>query len=252
MNAMTGKVALVTGGSSGIGKATALAFAAEGARVVVASRTPETGEAVVAEIREAGGEALWVQTDVSRVGDVEAMVATTLSTYGRLDYAFNNAGSGGNGGWLTEIREEDFDQTIAGYLKSCYLCMRAEIAAMLKAGGGVIVNNSSVDGQRAFPWDPIYLAGQDGVLGLTKSAAVQYIRQGIRINAICPSWIATPPVAAIEERDPGATERLLQHQPVGRLGDPREVADTVVWLCSDRASFIVGTAIAVDGGYLAV
>lgn len=252
MNAMADRVALVTGGSSGIGRATALAFAAEGARVVIASRTQETGEAVVAEIGATGGEAIWVQTDVSKAVDVEALVARTMSTYGRLDYAFNNAGSGGNGGWLTEIREEDFDQTIAGYLKSCYLCMQAEIPAMLKNGGGVIVNNSSVDGQRAFPWDPIYSAAKHGVLGLTKSAAVQYIRQGIRINAICPSWIATPPVAAIEERDPGATERLLQHQPIGRLGDPREVADTVVWLCSDRASFIVGTAIAVDGGYLAV
>jgi NAD(P)-dependent dehydrogenase (short-subunit alcohol dehydrogenase family) len=130
--------------------------------------------------------------------------------------------------------------------------MRAEIPAMLKSGGGVIVNNSSVDGQRAFPWDPVYSAAKHGVLGLTKSAAVQYVRQGIRINAVCPSWIDTPPIAEMEARDPGATERVLQHQPIGRLGEAREVADAVIWLCSDGASFIVGTALAVDGGYLAV
>ena len=252
MGTMTGRVALVTGGSSGIGKATALAFAAEGAKVAIASRTAAKGEQAVAEIVAAGGEATWIRADVTRADQVEALVAGVLEAYGRLDYAFNNAGSGGMGGRLTGIAEEDWHRTIDGYLTSCYLCMKAEIPAMLKTGGGAIVNASSVDGQRAFPWDPVYSAAKHGVLGLTKSVAMQVIREGVRVNAVCPGWIDTPPVAEIEARDPGSHERLLQHQPIGRLGDPREVADAVVWLCSERASLVVGTALAVDGGYLIV
>ena len=246
------KVALVTGGSSGIGKAAALAFAQEGAQVVIASRTQATGEAVAQAIRDMGGEALWVKTDVSQAAQVEALVAKVLATYGRLDYAFNNGGSGGNAGWLPDIAEDDWDRTIDGYLKSVWLCMKHEIPAMLKSGGGAIVNNASVDGERAFPWDLVYSAAKHGVLGLTKSAAVQYASQGIRINAVCPGWIRTPPVEAIIANDPGAEARLLMHQPIGRLGTPEEVANAVVWLCSDKASLIVGTALAVDGAYLAV
>ncbi|MCC6803985.1 MAG: glucose 1-dehydrogenase [Anaerolineae bacterium] len=246
------KVALVTGGSSGIGKATALAFAQNGAQVVIASRTPETGEAVARMIQDMGGEALWVKTDVSQAEQVEALFARILDTYGRLDYAFNNGGSGGNGGWLPDIAEADWDKTIDGYLKSVWLCMKHEIPAMLKGGGGAIVNNASVDGERAFPWDPVYSAAKHGVLGLTKSGAMQYASQGIRINAVCPGWIRTPPVEAIIASDPGAEARLLMHQPIGRLGTPEEVANAVVWLCSDKASLIVGTALAVDGAYLAV
>ena len=191
------KVALVTGGSSGIGKAAALAFAQEGAQVVIASRTQATGEAVAQAIRDMGGEALWVKTDVSQAAQVEALMAKVLATYGRLDYAFNNGGSGGNAGWLPDIAEDDWDRTIDGYLKSVWLCMKHEIPAMLKSGGGAIVNNASVDGERAFPWDLVYSAAKHGVLGLTKSAAVQYASQGIRINAVCPGWIRTPPVEAI-------------------------------------------------------
>lgn len=246
------KVALVTGGSSGIGKATALAFAQDGAQVVIASRTQETGEAVAQAIRDMGGEALWVKTDVSQAEQVEALFARILDTYGRLDYAFNNGGSGGNGGWLPDIAEADWDKTIDGYLKSVWLCMKHEIPAMLQSGSGAIVNNASVDGERAFPWDPVYSAAKHGVLGLTKSGAMQYASQGIRINAVCPGWIRTPPVEAIIAQDPGAEARLLMHQPIGRLGTPEEVANAVVWLCSDKASLIVGTALAVDGAYLAV
>jgi len=156
MKQMSGKVALITGGSSGIGKATALAFAQEGAKVVLASRTTETGQAVAKAITDAGGEAVWIKTDVTQGADVETLIKQTREVFGRLDFAFNNAGSGGQGGRLPEIREEDWDKTITGYLKSVWLCMKYEIPEMLKAGGGVIVNNSSVDGQRAFPWDPIY------------------------------------------------------------------------------------------------
>lgn len=249
---MEGKVALVTGGGTGIGQATALAFAAQGAKVVIASRTQATGEKTVRLIKEAGGEALWVKTDVSAAAQVEAMVKATLDSFGQLDYAFNNAGSGGNGGWTHEIAEEDWDKTIDGYLKSVFLCMKAELAVMLKARGGAIVNNSSVDGQRAFPWDPVYSTAKHGVLGLTKSAAMQYARQGVRINAVCPGWIQTPPTEQAMESSPGIENQWLTHQPIGRLGKAEEVAEAVVWLCSDKASLITGTALAVDGGYLAV
>ena len=249
---MRDKVALVTGGSSGIGKATALAFASAGATVVVASRTQKTGEEVARTIREAGGEALWVGTDVTRPAEVAALVETTLQTYGRLDCAFNNAGSGGKGGWIAEIEEEEWDRTIDGYLKSVWLCMKYEIEAMLDGGGGAIVNNSSVDGLRAFPWDPAYSAAKHGVLGLTKSAAMQYADKGIRINAVCPGWIRTPPVEDTLERHPEAAREMLQHQPIGRFGEPEEVAQAVLWLCSERASLVLGTALPVDGGYLVV
>jgi len=180
-----------------------------------------------------------------------------IEAYGRLDCAFNNAGSGGNGGWVAEIAEEDWDKTIDGFLKSVWLCMKYEIREMLNPGQAnnasrAIVNSSSVDGQRAFPWDPVYSAAKHGVLGLTKSAAMQYAREGIRINAVCPGWIRTPPVEGMLERDPQAEARMVQHQPIGRLGEAQEVAQAVVWLCSDRASLVVGTALAVDGGYLVV
>lgn len=248
---MEGKIALVTGGSSGIGKAAALAFAREGAKVVIASRTQATGEAVAQAIRDEGCEAIWVETDVSQAAQVETLFSKIMETYGRLDFAFNNGGSGGNGGWLPDIQEADWDKTIDGYLKSVWLCMKHEIPAMLNAGGA-IVNNASVDGERAFPWDPIYSAAKHGVLGLTKSAAMQYASKGIRINAVCPGWIRTPPVESIISGDPHAEERLLVHQPIGRLGEPDEVANAVVWLCSEKASFVVGTALAVDGAYLVV
>lgn len=251
-NAMTGKVALVTGGSSGIGKATALAFAAEGARVAIASRHAESGERAAQEIRDAGGEALWVPADVTQEAQVAALVERVIATWGRLDYAFNNAGSGGRGGWLAELQEEDWDKTIDGFLKSVWLCMKHEIAAMLKLSGGAIVNNSSVDGLRAFPWDPVYSAAKHGVIGLTKSAAMQYATQGIRINAVCPGWIRTPPTESILAHDPGAQPGMLRHQPIGRLGEAAEVAQAVVWLCSAKASLILGVALPVDGGYTIV
>ena len=249
---MLGKVALVTGGSSGIGKATALAFAQRGAKVVIASRGQAHGEAAVEEIKARGGDALWVQTDVSQAEQVEALVKRTIEAYGRLDYAFNNGGSGGMGGWITDIQEADWDATLDGYLKSVWLCMKFELIEMLKQGNGAIVNTSSVDGQRAFPWDPVYSAAKHGVLGLTKSAAMQYAEKGIRINAVCPGWIRTPPVEDMIKRNPDSKHGMLQHQPIGRLGEPEEVAEAVVWLCSEQASLIVGTALAVDGGYLIV
>jgi NAD(P)-dependent dehydrogenase (short-subunit alcohol dehydrogenase family) len=249
---MIGKVALVTGGSSGIGKATALAFANEGAKVVIASRTKKKGEQVARTIREAGGEAIWVKTNVTQATQVETLVRETIDAYGRLDYAFNNAGSGGKGGLIAKIREEDWDETITMYLKSVWLCMKYEIPTMLSVGAGAIVNNSSVDGRRGFPWDPVYSAAKHGVIGLTKSAAMQYADKGIRINAVCPGWIQTPPIEHLLEHNPEAEKGMLLHQPIGRLGKPEEVAQAVVWLCSDKASLVVGAAMPIDGGYLVV
>lgn len=251
----TGKVALITGGSTGIGRATALAFAAAGARVAVASRTQQTGEEVARRINEAGGEAIWIETDVTQAVQVEAMVAAVLASFGRLDVAFNNAGSGGAGGWLHALSEADYDLTMGGYLKSVYLCMKYEIAAMLEQGGEgnyAIVNNSSVDGQRAFPVDPVYSAAKHGVLGLTKSAGVQYASRGIRINAVCPGWIRTPPIEAALAEQQELEGQWLLHQPIGRLGAAEEVAQAVLWLCSPGASLVTATALAVDGGYLAI
>jgi NAD(P)-dependent dehydrogenase (short-subunit alcohol dehydrogenase family) len=248
-------VTLVTGGSTGIGRATALAFAVAGARVAIASRTQSTGEEVVRQITVQGGDAVWIYADVSQSSQVQAMVASVLSHFGRLDVAFNNAGSGGNGGWLAEIAEEDWNLTIDGYLKSVFLCMKYEIQAMLDNGSAenrAIVNNSSVDGQRDFPQAPIYSAAKHGVLGLTKSAGVQYASRGIRINAVCPGWIRTPPVEKTLQEYPEIEGQWLMHQPIGRLRAADEVAQAVLWLCSPQASLITATALAVDGGYLSV
>jgi NAD(P)-dependent dehydrogenase (short-subunit alcohol dehydrogenase family) len=249
---MRGKVALVTGGSSGIGKATAIAFAKRGANVAIASRDKARADKALQAIEQAGAEAIWLQTDVSQATQVKAMVQATIDAYGRLDYAFNNAGSGGRGGWIAEMEEQDWDKTIDGFLKSVWLCVKYEIQEMLKGGGGAIVNASSVDGMRGFPWDPAYSAAKHGVIGLTKSAAMQYADRNIRINAVCPGWIRTPPVEDILERDPDAETQMLLHQPIGRLGYAEEVAEAVVWLCSESASLVLGTALAVDGGYLVV
>ncbi len=249
---MAGKVALVTGGSTGIGKAAALVFAREGARVAIASRTRKTGEAAVAEVQAAGGEAFWIETDVTQAAQVEAMVQATVDTFGRLDYAFNNAGSGGGGGLTAEIEEADWDKTITGYLKSVWLCMKYELLHMLPLGYGSIVNNSSVDGKRGFPWDPAYSAAKHGVIGLTKSAALQYADKGVRVNAVCPGWIKTPPIDDWIEKEPEMEGLMLAHQPIGRLGRAEEVAEAVVWLCSDRASLVIGVSLDVDGGYLAM
>lgn len=260
-----GKVALVTGGSSGIGLATALAFIRQGARVAIASRDSQRGVQALEKLQQAAGcddTAIWIQADVTKADEVEAMVRNTLGAFGRLDYAFNNGGSGGMAGPVQEILEENWDLTIDGFLKSVWLSMKYELFAMLHQGGDeqnaanqagfAIVNNASVDGERAFPWDPVYSAAKHGVIGLTKSSAVQYGRTKIRINAICPGAICTPPMEERIQHNPSFLEQILLHQPMGRLGQPNEVAELVVWLCSDCASLITGASIPVDGGYLAV
>ena len=249
---MQGKVALITGGSSGIGEASTHLFARHGAKIVIASRGVENGQKVAQDIRDSNGEAIWVQTDISQASDVKALIEKIIKTYGRLDYAFNNGGSGGHGGWLAEFEPIEWEKTIQGYLNSVFYCMKYEIEVMLKQGSGAIVNNSSVDGLRAFPWDPAYSAAKHGVLGLTKSTAMQYANQGIRINAICPGWIRTPPVEQILEQNPEAEQQWLTHQPIGRLGKPEEVAEAVLWLCSEAASLVTGISMTVDGGYTVV
>ncbi len=246
-----GKVALVTGGGSGIGQATALVFAREGAKVVVADVVVEGGEETVRMIKAAGGESLFVKADVSKSPDVEAMVRQAVGTYGRLDCAFNNAGIGGKFALTADDTEDNWDRVIAINLTGVWLCMKYEIPQMLKQGGGAIVNTASiaglVGGVRAAP----YVASKHGVNGLTKTAALEYAKQGIRVNAVCPGVIHTPLVEKTFGNSARVQEKLTLMEPIGRLGKPQEIAEAVVWLCSDAASFVTGLPMAVDGGLTA-
>jgi NAD(P)-dependent dehydrogenase (short-subunit alcohol dehydrogenase family) len=249
---LEGKIALVTGGGSGIGRASAMAFARDGARVVVADVNTEGGEETVQAIKEAGGEAILVHADVSKGSAVAAMVRRTVEVFGRLDCAFNNAGvSGGSRNLTAEYPEEDWDRVISINLKGVWLCMKSEIPQMLKQGGGAIVNTASVAGLVGIRGTSAYIASKHGVAGLTKAAALEYAESGIRINAVCPGYIRTPLLQPILDRYPGFEEQVIARHPVGRLGTPEEVAEAVVWLCSDAASFVTGHAMPVDGGYMA-
>jgi NAD(P)-dependent dehydrogenase (short-subunit alcohol dehydrogenase family) len=247
---MAGKVALVTGGSSGIGRATALAFASEGARVVVADVAVEGGEETVRSIEAAGGIAVFVRTDVSKANEVEALVSQTVGRFGRLDAAFNNAGTEGAVASTVELAEADWDRVIATNLKGVWLCMKYEIPLMLEHGAGTIVNTSSVYGMVAGRGVAAYVASKHGVAGLTRAAALEFAPHGIRINAVCPGAIRTPMLMR-HIPDAEAEERWKTLEPVGRMGAPEEVAAAVVWLCSDAASFVTGSTLAVDGGFLA-
>jgi NAD(P)-dependent dehydrogenase (short-subunit alcohol dehydrogenase family) len=245
------KVALVTGAGSGIGRATALTFAREGAKVVVADVVAKGGEETVRMIKEAGGEAIFVKTDVSKTDEVEALVSKAVETYGRLDCAHNNAGIEGTVTLTADYAEEDWDHVIDVNLTGIWLCMKAEIRQMLEQGTGVIVNTSSVFGMIGAPYYSAYSASKMGVSGLTKTAALEYAPAGLRINAICPGVIHTPMIERTINGNPQIEAQLLALEPIGRMGKPEEVAETVVWLCSDRASFVTGHALDVDGGYLA-
>jgi NAD(P)-dependent dehydrogenase (short-subunit alcohol dehydrogenase family) len=246
-----GKVALVTGGSSGIGRASALVFAREGAKVVVADVLVAGGEETVRLITERGGEAIFVKADMTKAAEVEAMVNTAVTTYGRLDCAHNNAGIEGAMAPTAEYTEESWDRVIGVNLKGVWLCMKYEIVQMLKQGGGAIVNTASGAGLAGVPRMPAYVASKHGVVGLTRTAALEYAKSGIRVNAVCPGVIQTPMVERVTSQRPGMVERMIAAEPIGRMGKPEEIAEAVVWLGSEAASFVTGHAMSVDGGALA-
>lgn len=251
MAELAGRVGVVTGGSAGIGRAAALALAAEGVAVVIADVDSERGEAVAVDIRDKGGTARFVRADVSDDFQVAALVAETVDTYGGLDLAFNNAGIEGSPAVTHECTSENWSRTLSVNLTGLWYCMRHEIPAMIKRGGGSIVNNSSVAGLVGFATIPAYTASKHGIVGLTKTAALEYAEHGIRVNAVCPGVIDTEMVERFTGHQPEALAALLATEPIGRLGHPEEIADTVVWLCSRRSSFVTGQAIAVDGGFVA-
>lgn len=242
------KVAIVTGGSFGIGRATALAFAKKGARVVVVDWKENTE--TIDLIKKAGGEAIFIKCDVSKPADVKTMVEKTIATFGRLDYAFNNAGIEGKQGKTVECSEENFDQTIAVNLKGIWLCMKHQIPEMLEQSKGVIVNCSSVAGLVGFAGLPAYVASKHGVIGLTKTAALEYATQGIRVNAVCPGVIQTPMIDRITGKEKEAVAQFTELEPIGRFGQPEEIANAVIWMCSDEASFVTGHPMVVDGGFV--
>ncbi len=244
------KVALVTGGNSGIGRATAILFAQQGANVVVAARRVDEGQETVEAIRQDGGEAVFIKTDVAQATEVESMVREVVAKYGRVDYAFNNAGVA-SGGLLHEVTEEDWDRVVDINLKGVWLCMKYQIVQMLKQGEGVIVNNSSVAGLAGLVRSPVYAASKHGVIGLSKSAALQYVNDGIRINVVCPGVTMTPMTEGAYASGPDAQTWFESKQPTGQVGSPEEIAQAVVWLCADAASFVTGVALPVDGGVLA-
>jgi NAD(P)-dependent dehydrogenase (short-subunit alcohol dehydrogenase family) len=252
MAAFTEKVALITGGSAGIGRATAIAFAREGAKVVVASRRIKEGEETVQLVKKAGSDGFFIKTDVAKAADVRAMVEKTIATYGRLDYAFNNAGViEEKPGPLVEQSEETFGRIMDINVKGVWLSMKYEIPEMLKRGGGAIVNMSSVAGVVGFPGLGIYIASKHAVIGLTKSAAVEYSKLGVRINAVNPAAIETEMLGHVAGDNPEALAQMAAGHPIGRIGRPEEVAEAVIWLCSDKASFVTGHSLLVDGGYTA-
>ena len=244
-----GKVAFVTGAGSGIGRAAALAFARHGASVVVADVIEEGNQETARMIEERGGRALAVRCDVRRAEDVKAALDKTASTFGRLDVAFNNAGVEPRTLVPTaEVEEEEWDRILDIDLRGVFLCMRYEIPLMLKQGGGAIVNTSSGAGIVGIKGNPAYTAAKHGVIGLTRAAALDYAPSNIRVNAVCPGYIDTPMMARFTGGTAEGRGRVISEEPIGRMGRPEEIANAVVWLCSDAAAFVVGHAMVVDGG----
>lgn len=243
------KVALITGGSFGIGRATALAFAKRGADIAIADwiENKETEEA----IKKEGVKVLFVKCDVSRGTDVKTLVEKVIATFGKIDFAFNNAGVEGISAPIHECTEENWDKTIGINLRGVWLCMKHEIPFMLKQGKGAIVNCASVAGLIGFPGLPAYVVSKHGIVGLTKNAGLEYAKLGIRVNAVCPGVIKTDMIDRVTGKNKEVEKQYESMEPVGRMGKPEEVAEAVVWLCSDAASFVTGHAMPVDGGWIA-
>ncbi|MDJ0747132.1 MAG: SDR family oxidoreductase [Xenococcaceae cyanobacterium MO_167.B27] len=252
MSRFEGKVALVTGGGSGIGRATALKFASEGASVVIGNRNEKAGQETVDLIQQAGGKASFYQTDVTKLDNVQNLIKYTVDSYGGLHAAFNNAGVEDPEAMTPDQTEDTFDLVMNVNVKGVWYSMKCEIEHMLANGGGAIVNNSSIAGLIGYPGHAPYVASKHAVLGLTKTAALEYAKQGIRINAVCPGGIETPLLDSFTSNDNATREYIKSLHPIGRLGKPDEIADAVVWLCSDEASFVLGQGITIDGGFTAI
>jgi NAD(P)-dependent dehydrogenase (short-subunit alcohol dehydrogenase family) len=248
MSKFEGKLSVVTGAGSGIGRATALAFAREGASVAVADILEQDNQETARMIMDLGGHALAITCDVARNDDVRRALDETVKTFGRLDFAFNNAGIEYAFKPAAEITEEEWDRIIDIDLRGVFLCMKHEIPLMLKQGGGAIVNTSSGAGVKGFKGGAAYVAAKHGVVGLTKAAALDYAQSNIRINAVCPGIIDTSMMQRFSGGTPEGRQTVIAQEPVGRMGTPDEIAAAVVWLCSDAASFVVGSAMVVDGG----
>lgn len=242
------KVAIVTGASSGIGRATAVALAKQGVKVTVAARRAKEGEETVHLVKEAGSEGTFVKTDVANEDNVKSLVEKTVKMYDRLDYAFNNAAIPEITTPLIEQTSNVFDQIMNVNVKGVWLCMKYEIPEMIRSGGGAIVNTSSGAGVIGIPQQPVYSASKHAVLGMTKSAALEYAKSGIRINAIAPGLVETEMLERVAEDNKQLIESLKSKTPIGRIGDPQEIANAVVWLLSDKASFVLGHTLLVDGG----
>ncbi len=248
MKGIESRVVIVTGAGSGIGRAAANLFSKNGAKVVVGDMNKEGGEETAHQIEKEGGQCIFVSVDVSKSDDVEAMVKSGVSRFGGVDLAFNNAGVA-LGGALHEISEEIWNKVIDINLKGAWLCMKYEIPEMVKRGAGAIVNTASIAGHQADVFSPVYTASKHGILGLTQSAALQYAASGIRVNAVSPGIISTPMSASLES-DTGMKEWLMGRIAADRIGNPEEVAEAAVWLCSDAASYVMGHSLVVDGGFL--